>query len=106
MTHWLRGTLGAVLLLLSRPVLSRVAGRAATDSEVWLGRLLGARHLTEQIALARGLHVEGVVRLLDRVHAVSMVALAAVSPRFRRLAMAGAAAAVVVDTYGTTGRHR
>ena len=102
MTRWMRGLLGAVLLLFARPVLSRVAGRPATDGEVWLGRFLGARHLAEQIAVARGLQVGGVVRLLDRVHALSMVVLAAASPGSRRLAVAAAAAAAALDAAGTT----
>jgi hypothetical protein len=100
-TRWLRGLLGAALLLLARPLLSRVAGRRATDGEVWLGRFLGARHLVEQITFARGLQVGGLVRVLDRVHALSMVALAAVSPRSRRLAVAAAGAAVALDASGT-----
>jgi hypothetical protein len=99
--NWLRGLLGAALLLLARPLLSEVAGRPATDTEVWLGRFLGARHLGEQIALACGLQVGGAVRLADRVHALSMVALAAVSPRSRRLAVAAVAAAVALDASGT-----
>jgi hypothetical protein len=58
-------------------------------------RILGARHVVEAVVLggAQASRARRRIRAIDAIHALSMVALAAVSPRLRRDALLSAASA-------------
>lgn len=89
-----RGAWGGVLLL--DPGLPlRLGGGRDTTGVREATRILGARHLIEAVVLARthDPRVRRWVAAVDGVHAVSMLGLAALSPRLRRDALLSAASA-------------
>jgi hypothetical protein len=64
--------------------------------------VLGARHAAEAVVLARrpGPSVRRIVTGVDLLHGASMVALAVLSPRYRRIATASALAAGALGLAG------
>jgi len=98
------------LALLGQPdaLVERVAGRRPDPTERWVCRVLGARQLVQAAAVARWPSTGGRLgAAADGLHAASMVALAAWVPRYRRVALASGAAAVVlavVELAGARGR--
>jgi hypothetical protein len=97
-----RACYGAALILAPRAALGGPALGADEPGSVPIARLLGVRHLAEAAVLFR----RADRRLLlagagvDCLHAASMLALAAISPSRRRLAVAGAASAGVFAAAG------
>jgi len=98
---------GAELAFNAESVFGVIAGRAPDHTELLLARVLGVRHLAQAVPQ---LAVPGTgARLLasvDVIHAASMVALAVLSPRERRVALTSAAAAgaLAVMGLGADGR--
>jgi hypothetical protein len=102
-------------LLLARPhVVGRAVAGDGTAPAAWLLRVLGARLLAQGLALLRdpGRRMATAGAAADAAHGLSMVALAAGSPRYRRPALISAAAAVasagaaVATEHVTRGAHR
>jgi hypothetical protein len=90
----IRGAWGGVLLV--DPGLPLRVGGGENSREVRAAvRVLGARHLVEATVLTRTRdpRVARGVRAVDAVHGLSMLILAAVSPRLRRDALLSAASA-------------
>lgn len=101
MTAPARAVLGAALVADPSRVLWLAAGRAPTPLEVDAARALGVRHLVEAVGLTVRPRLGSVVRVVDVVHAVSMVAAAAVFPPHRRVTLvAGAVAATLASSTG------
>jgi hypothetical protein len=90
---------GAVLLTRGRPLWRAVDGDAPGRVDEVGMLVLGARHLAQgAYQMARpGRHRKALMGV-DVVHALSMVALAAVNPPRRRPALVSAAAAVAAAT--------
>jgi hypothetical protein len=90
-----RACYGAALILAPHAALGGRALGAAEPGSVPLARLLGVRHLAEAALLYRRadrrLLLAGAA--VDCAHGATMLALAAISPSRRRLAVAGAASA-------------
>lgn len=88
----LRLTAGLAQLGFPTRVGRALLGRAPDARERAAIRVLGLRHLAQHAAGRRG---NGLLAgpELDAVHAVSMTALAVVSPRYRRSALTSAAVA-------------
>ncbi len=90
----IRGAWGAVLFL--DPGLPlRAGGGLDTRGLRQVTRLLGARHLIETVVLARAHDARPGrwIARIDALHALSMLALAALSPRLRRDALLSATSA-------------
>lgn len=88
---------GATLLVHAARLDSGADGQTASRIEVLAIRVLGARHLAEAAALGwLGPRARRLVVLTEGVHAASMVALAAGSPRYRRAAITSAAMATLL----------
>jgi hypothetical protein len=99
--RWLtagRAGYGAVLLLAPPGVLARLAGEACDEATVRVARVLGAREIVQAAILTarpgHGWQLGGAV--VDVLHGASMLALAAASPRYRRLALGNARTAGVL----------
>lgn len=108
MTGWARLVYGTVLLAVPRPVLRLVTGQPPAARERAVTRILGARLLTQAVvtdvrpdavSLALGAEV-------DLVHAVSMLAWAAVDRRSRRLTLLSAAVAGLFAVGGAADARR
>ena len=87
-----RAGYGAVLLLAPRGVLSQFSGEPCDESTVRVARLLGARQVLQAAVLyarsapAWQLGGAGV----DLLHGLSMLGVAAVSPKYRKVALISA----------------
>jgi hypothetical protein len=83
---------GVASLLVPERVVRLAAGRRPRDGEVVAARVLGARVALQGVALAAspvawvGLVAKGAAAV-DGLHAVSMAGLAAIGPRYRRVAL-------------------
>lgn len=103
---FLRAGLGLAFLLRTRSVLSLVGGAEPDSGEVIAGRVLGARHLLDAACLVTAPDALGpVVRVVDAVHGVSMLGLAAVSRSHRRIAVASAVVAAVLAALQPRATH-
>jgi hypothetical protein len=93
-----RGVWGGVLLL--DPGLPlRLGGGLDTKGVRTATRILGARHLIETVVLTRNdPRARRWIAAVDALHALSMLGLAAVSPRLRRDALLSAASASALVT--------
>lgn len=95
-------------LLVGAPRLLRATGMAtATGLDLGATRVLGARHLVQALVQAGG--SDAVVRAGaagDGVHAVTMLALAAASPRHRAAALVSAAVASTLGVLGWVAGER
>lgn len=99
-TAALRAGYGAVLLLAPRRFLAAGTRPPIPAFAVAVARVLGARHVLQSIvtvAVPTG-RVAGAGAALDALHGSTGVALAALSPRWRRIALADAALATVLAT--------
>ncbi|GAB6902968.1 hypothetical protein JCM9957A_60600 [Kineosporia succinea] len=85
---------GAALLLRPREVIRAVGADPELPGLVVAARVLGARHVVQAVGLTvkPGL-VSTPASLIDGLHATSMVALAAISPSYRRVALVSAGVA-------------
>lgn len=86
-----RGAWGAMLVLAP----AKLTGTRGPSTEVTGARLLGVRHLAQAGLLARRPHAAppGWSIAVDAAHGLSMVALAALSARFRAVALKSATGA-------------
>jgi hypothetical protein len=98
-----RASLGAVLLLRPNAVLTAMGCRR-TRSTTIVARLLGARQLA-QAALTRSRRADTVGAVVDALHLSSLIATAALSPRWRRAALVDAAAATTLLAGGVLVRN-
>ena len=99
---------GCVLLVATGRVL-RVGGRPpAPPAALAVARVLGARQLVQAAvtAVRPGGPVAGVSAAVDALHAATDVALAAVAPRWRRIALADTAVAAALAAAGWRARRR
>ncbi|HET7324110.1 MAG TPA: hypothetical protein VFJ06_07255 [Halococcus sp.] len=96
-----RALYGALLLVAPEAVIRTVADDPSKRTAT-VGRILGVRHLLQAFTIgrseSRGWLLVGV--LVDISHALSMVAIAALSPNYRRLA---ALDAIVASGWALTG---
>ena len=96
-----RAVYGVFLLVASGAVVETVTGKQSRTAAT-VGRLIGARHVIQALTLSRtrskGWRTVGVAT--DVFHALSMVALAGISERYRRLAVL---AAVAAGVWGVSG---
>jgi hypothetical protein len=91
----IRGSWGT--LLLADPGLPLRLGGGMNSRRVrGAVRILGARHVAEALILTRDPRLLRWVRAVDATHALSMLALAATSPRLRRDALLSAASATAL----------
>ena len=101
-TAAVRAGYGLVLLLVPDRFLAVGARPPIPASAVAVARVLGARHVLQSIvtvAVPTG-RVVGAGAALDALHGSTDVALAALSPRWRRIALADAALAAVLAAAG------
>ena len=86
-TAIVRAAYGVALLTVGTRVATRVVGRPLDRGETVLVYALGARHLAQAAVTAAvpGLRRPGA--LADAGHALSLVGIAALGPRHRRLAL-------------------
>jgi len=100
------GTLGLVLLLRPKAVARACSGPQAVP-KAWIVRALGGRMLLQ--AAVQAVRPDRLTldagTATDAAHATSMVALAAVSPRYRRPASLSAAFATVSAALGLSCRR-
>ena len=91
-----RAVYGVFLLVASNTIVEIVTGERSRMA-VTVGRLIGTRHVIQALALSqtRSEDWKAVGIATDILHALSMVAVAALSERYRRLAVLAAAAAGV-----------
>lgn len=106
-----RAAWAGALLVAPERILTAAAGRAPVPAgAVAAARVLGARHLLQAAAgaLAATSSAAGLGALVDTVHTASCAALAAVSPRWCRVALADAVieAGFAVAGWTTAGRLR
>lgn len=108
MTAGARTVYGLVLLAVPNPVLRLITGQAASTRERAVTRILGARQLAQAavtdvrpdaVSLALGAEV-------DFVHAVTMLAWAALDRRARRLTLVSAAIAGLFAVAGAAEARR
>lgn len=95
-------TYGAGLLLASRTLLRAPRGtNSGTQARVF-ARLLGARHLSEALILRRRASPDVILACasIEAIHAASMILLARISPRWRKLALGNATVATMLCAYG------
>jgi hypothetical protein len=87
-----RAGYGAVLLLAPRGVLSQFSGVPCDEAAVRVARVLGVREVLQAAVLyaRRGREWQLGGAVVDVLHGASMLALAAASPRYRRLALGNA----------------
>lgn len=104
-TALVRAGWGAVLLLAPRQALRLGRAPDASERSVRITRLLGSRQLAQgTVTLAVDTALIGDLgALADGLHALSALGLAAISPRWRRTAVADA---VVAAALAATGVHR
>ena len=105
---WLRAAaavqavLGAVLLAQPVRIGQLVTGRRGQDPAAWLVRILGLRMLAqgtvELVRPGRKLVLAGAA--VDFLHALSMVGVGLLWPRFRRAALVSASAATATAAAG------
>lgn len=98
-----RAVWAGALLVAPERILIAAAGRVPVPAEaVAVARVLGVRHLLQAAAgaLAGTSSVAGLGAAVDTVHTASCAGLAAVSPRWRRVALADA---VVEGSLAATG---
>jgi hypothetical protein len=92
------------MVLLADPdaVLRALAQRSPAPRERLVARVLGLRHLAEGVVVARHCSPAWLLggAAVDAVHCLSMAALAAESPRHRRLATASALTAAGTSVGG------
>lgn len=101
-----RAAYGVFLLVASRTVVERVTGERSSVAAT-VGRIIGARHLVQAFTLGRlsgGWLAAGAA--IDGLHALSMVVLAALSHKYRRLAALNAAVAGVWTASGWLSSRR
>ena len=83
-----RAVWGTSLLLAPGQAIRAVSGETADRASKITGRILGFRHLTQALTIeragTRGWLLAGAA--IDATHALSMVGLATLSERYRRLA--------------------
>lgn len=89
----LRGAYGALLLVAPDAYAGAVQGQSLRGAARTTARVLGARHLVEALALARGTRWPRLAAAVDATHAASMVGAAALRRPDRRVALADAAVA-------------
>ena len=88
---------GATLLTRPRLVDALLDDRSPSPIEIVLTRTLGARHVVEALALTvPSRHTRKPLLVTEATHAASMVVLAVVSPRHRRVALASLLVASVL----------
>lgn len=89
-----RALYGAFLLVASDTIVERVTGEPSSGATA-VGRVLGARHLLQALALARTRSKAWgkAGASVDVLHALSMLLFAAYSEEYRRLATLDAVAA-------------
>jgi hypothetical protein len=97
-----------VLLLVPERVLRMGGGPPVPAGAVVVARVLGARELLQAAltAVAPTGSVAGLGAVVDALHASTSVGLAAVSPRWRPIALTDAAIAGGLAVAGWTGRSR
>jgi hypothetical protein len=111
---WLSGVRfawGLALVSVPHRLVQVIAGRSPTRGEIVAARVLGVRQGAQAVAVTRWPGTAPAVGAgIDVVHAISMVALALVSARRRRLALVSAsvatafAAAGLLDDFHDSGR--
>ncbi|WP_067499639.1 hypothetical protein [Actinoplanes sp. TFC3] len=109
MTSTARAAYGAALLLLPQRLLRLGARPPLPDAALTVARVLGARHLMQAVvtAAAPTTRVVTAGAGVDALHASSQMGLAALSSRWRTVALAdAAAAAVLIAAAGGTLRGR
>ena len=97
-----RAGYGVALLLAPERLLALGAGPPVPAAAVAVARVLGARHLLQSVVTVAA-PKSWVVRagaVVDALHGSSEVALAAVSPRWRGVALADAACAALLAAAG------
>jgi hypothetical protein len=99
---------GCVLLFVPRQVLRIGGGPPVPAGAVAVARVLGARELLQAAltAVAPTGSVAGLGAVVDALHASTSVGLAAVSPRWRPVALADAAIAGGLAAAGWSSRSR
>ena len=102
-----RAAYGAALLLVPERVLGLGTRAPIPPAAVVVARVLGARHVLQSLltAAAPTAAVTGAGALVDVLHGSTGVGLAAMSPRWRRTALADAALATVLAAAGGRGRR-
>jgi hypothetical protein len=88
---------GAAELLLPEQLVTPVVGRKPDEEELVMCQILGARSIVQALfpqSAPAGRFATGPT--LDVLHALSMVGLAVVSERYRRMAIANAAEAFAI----------
>lgn len=102
-----RTVYGVFLLVASDAVVETVTGKQSRTAAT-IGRFIGARHVIQALTLSQ-MHSEGwrtVGVVTDVLHALSMVALAGLSERYRRLAVLAAASAGIWGVSGWLSHRR
>lgn len=102
----IRAVWGAGLLLAPDRMLGLVGDRSPEVER--LTRLLGARHVAEAATLVATRGTRPPPRwpvAMDAVHALSMLALAAIAPRHRRAALTSAGIAAGLVAWAELERH-
>ena len=102
-----RLAVGAVEMLAPEQLVSPVLGRKPDEEELLMCQILGARHVVQGLFprwLPAGRFATGPG--LDVMHAASMWGVAAASERWRRLALANMAEALVFATVAIGSRRR
>lgn len=89
-----RALYGAFLLVASDTIVERVTGEPSSGATA-VGRVLGARHLLQALALGRTRSEKPAKAgtAVDVLHALSMVLVAGVGEKYRRIAALDAVAA-------------
>jgi hypothetical protein len=96
--------LGASLLAGAPALLRGIDGRPPGSGEIVVARLLGGRYLLQGAMLVVRPQLNGLAAAADGLHAASMLALAAGSPRHRRAAVTSGAAAAVLALVANRSR--
>ena len=104
-TAVVRAGYGTALLLVPERILALGARPPFPPPAAAVARVLGARHVLQAVVTvaAHAGPVLGAGALVDAAHAGTDVALAAVSPRWRRIALADATVAALFAAGGWTG---
>jgi hypothetical protein len=96
--------LGAALAGGAAAVLRGIDERPVTEAELIAARLLGGRYLLQGAMLVVRPQLSGLAVAADALHAASMLALAAASPRYRRAALVSGAAAALLALLANRSR--